>query len=49
MLARIGEVSQSQRFDLDFVSSFSDSFEPCYRCMMIYEKHYNVLQYKESK
>ncbi len=28
---------------------FSDSYETCYRCMMIYEKHFNVLQYKESE
>ena len=29
---------------------FSDpALGRCYRCMVIYEKHFNVLQYKESK
>jgi len=38
----------SQKSKNMFLVRESDSFEPCYRCMMIYEKHYNVLQYKES-
>ena len=29
---------------------FSDpALGKCFRCMVIYEKHFNVLQYKESK
>lgn len=41
-------VQQNVDKNMFLMRDSGNSFSSCYRCMMIYEKHFNVLQYKES-